>query len=161
MKRFATPALVLGLVGVAGGWLLNLYRPSWSAAWPAALIVGGLLLLFGLYASFPNAREVWGRRTTKYGLNALVMVVLILGVIALVEAVSYRHNWRVDLTENRRHSLSSQTVKVLRDLKQPVKATAFFRPDQPGKRTAEDLLKQYATQSDGKFSWEVVDADRN
>jgi ABC-type uncharacterized transport system involved in gliding motility auxiliary subunit len=161
MQRFATPALILGLIGLAAGGVLRQYRPSWTAAWPAALIAGGLLLLFALYASFPSARVVWGRRATRYGLNALVMIVLILGVIALVEAVSYRHNWRVDLTENKRHTLSPQTVKLLRELRLPVKATAFFRPDQPGKRTAEDLLKQYAAQSDGKFTWEVVDADRN
>ncbi len=161
MRRFATPAVVIGLVALVGGGVLRTYRPSWTAAWPAALIVGGLLVLVGLAASFSDPRELWRRRTTKYGLNALVMVVLILGVIALVEAVSYRHNWRVDLTENKRHSLSPQTVKVLQGLTGPVKATAFFRPDQPGKRTAEDLLKQYAARSDGKFTWETVDADRN
>ena len=86
---------------------------------------------------------------------------LIVGVIALVEAVSYRHSYRVDLTENKRWSLSPQTIKVVRELPVPVKAVAFFRPDQPGKRAAEDLLRQYATRSDGKFTWEVVDADRN
>jgi ABC-type uncharacterized transport system involved in gliding motility auxiliary subunit len=161
MERFATPALFLGLVGVAAGAALHFYRPSWTAAWPAALIVGGLLLLLGLYASFPNARSVWGRRTTRYGLNALVMIVLIFGVIALVEAVSYRHNWRVDLTENKRQSLSPQTVKILKELKAPVKAIAFLRPDIPGKRTTEDRLKLYAANSDGKFSWESVDADSN
>ena len=52
-------------------------------------------------------------------------------------------------------------MKVAAELPVPVKAVAFFRPDQPGKRTAEDLLKQYANRSDGKFTWEVVDADRN
>jgi ABC-type uncharacterized transport system involved in gliding motility auxiliary subunit len=52
-------------------------------------------------------------------------------------------------------------VQVVKELKVPVKATGFYRPDQPGKRTAEDLFKQYAGQSDGKFTWEVVDADRN
>jgi ABC-type uncharacterized transport system involved in gliding motility auxiliary subunit len=161
MNRFATPALVLGLVGLVAGAVLREYRPSWTAAWPAALIVGGLLLLFALYASFPQARQVWGRRTTRYGLNAVVMIALILGVIALVEAVSYRHNWRVDLTENKRHSLSSQTIRVLRELKIPVKATVFFRPDQTGKRAAEDLLKQFAARSDGKFTWEIVDPDRD
>jgi ABC-type uncharacterized transport system involved in gliding motility auxiliary subunit len=161
MHRFATPALVAGLLVVAAGFVLQQYRPSWTAAPPAAWIVGGLLVLAGLYLSFPGLKGAWGRRTTRYGLNALVMVVLILGVIALVEAVSYRHNWRVDLTENRRHSLSEQTIKVLKELGSPVKATAFFRPDQPGKRAAEDLFKQYAARSDGKFSWEVVDADRD
>src|SRR5262245_20528494 len=155
MQRFATPTLFLGLIVVAAGAALRFYRPSWTAAWPTALIVGGLLLLVGLYASFPNARSVWGRRTTRYGLNALVMILLIFGVIALVEAVSYRHNWRVDLTENKRQSLSPQTVKVLKELKTPVKAIAFLRPDIPGKRTTEDRLKLYAANSDGKFSWET------
>jgi ABC-type uncharacterized transport system involved in gliding motility auxiliary subunit len=50
---------------------------------------------------------------------------------------------------------------VLRELKVPVKATAFLRPDQPGKRTTEDLFKQYTTRSEGKFSFEIVDADRD
>lgn len=161
MERLATPALVLGLVGITAGGILRIYRPSWTAAWPVALIAGGLLVLFALYASFSSFRDVWGRRTTRYGLNALVMIGLVLAIIALVEGVSYRHSYRVDLTENRRHSLAPQTVKLLKELKVPVKATAFFRPDQPGKRTAEDLLKQYAAASEGKFTSEIVDADRN
>jgi len=168
MERLGTPALVLGLLGLAAGGVLRVYRPSWVTAGPAALIVGGLLLLAGLYLSFgagggagSPARRVLSGRTAKYGLNALVMIALILGVIVMVEAVSYRHNWRLDLTENKRNSLSAQTIQVVRGLAVPVKATAFFRPDQPGKRTAEDLLKQYAARSDGKFTWEVVDADRN
>ena len=162
MRRFATPVLILGILGLVGGGALQLYRPSWTHVGPAVLIAGGLLLLAGLYFAFASGfRDLWGRRTTRYGLNAAVMVALILGVIVLVEAVSYRHNWRLDLTENRRWSLSPQTINVLRELKVPVKATAFFRPDQPGKRTAEDLLRQYAARSDGKFTWEVADADRN
>ncbi len=119
MQRFATPALVLGLVSWAAAIWLNAYRPSWRAAWPAAAIVGGLLVLFALYASFARLSGVWGRRSTRHGLNALVMVVLILGVIGLVEAVSYRHNWRVDLTENKRNSLAPQTIKVLQELYRP------------------------------------------
>ncbi len=161
MRRFATPALVIGLLGIALGGILRLYRPSWTMAWPAAVVIGGLLLLLGLYASFPSVTGLWGRRSTRYGLNALVMIVLILGVIALVEAVSFRHNWRVDLTEDRRNSLAPQTVKVVRELPVPVKATGFFQPDQGGKRRAEDLLKQYAAQSDGKFTWEILDPDRD
>src|SRR6266851_4276285 len=47
---------------------------------------------------------VFGRRTARYGLNTAVMVVLLLAIVGLVEAVSFRHNARIDLTENRRHS---------------------------------------------------------
>ncbi len=162
MHRLGTPALFLGLAGLVAGFVLQTYRPSWTKVWPALLILGGLVLLFGLYASFAgNVRRALAGRSARYGLNAAILVVLILGVIALVEAVSYRHNWRVDLTENKRWSLSPQTVKLAGELAVPVRAVAFFRPDQPGKRTAEDLLKQYASRSDGKFTWEVVDADKN
>jgi len=108
-----------------------------------------------------NVRRALAGRATRYGLNAAILVVLILGVIVLVEAVSFRHSYRIDLTENKRWSLSPQTVKVAGELPVPVKAIAFYRPDQHGKRTAEDLLKQYANRSDGKFTWEVIDADRN
>jgi ABC-type uncharacterized transport system involved in gliding motility auxiliary subunit len=162
MDRLASPALFLGLGGVVAGFLVRNYWPSWIKVWPVLLILGGLILLFGLYASFAtNVRRALAGRATRYGLNAAVLVVLILGVIALVEAVSYRHSYRVDLTENKRWSLSPQTVKVVGELSVPVRAIAFFRPDQPGKRTAEDLLKQYTGRSDGKFTWEVIDADRN
>jgi ABC-type uncharacterized transport system involved in gliding motility auxiliary subunit len=162
MERLATPAMLVGLAGLVAGFLVRNYRPSWSTVWPVLLIVGGVVLLFGLYASFAtNVRRALAGRATRYGLNAAILVVLILGVIVLVEAVSFRHSYRIDLTENKRWSLSPQTVKVAGELPVPVKAIAFYRPDQPGKRTAEDLLKQYASRSDGKFTWEVIDADRN
>ena len=53
--------------------------------WPVLLVVGGMVLLFGLYASFAsNVRRALAGRATRYGLNALVLIVLILGVIVLV-----------------------------------------------------------------------------
>src|SRR4029078_11318685 len=56
--------------------------------------------------------------------------------------------------------LSPQTIQLLRGLKADINAVAFFRSDQPGKRVAEDLFKQYARYSGGKFTWRVVDPDR-
>jgi ABC-type uncharacterized transport system involved in gliding motility auxiliary subunit len=162
MERFATPALLVGLAGLVAGFILQVYRPSWEKVWPALLIVGGLVFLGGLYATFASAfRRALAGRAARYGLNAAILVVLMVGVITLVEAVSYRHSYRVDLTENKRWSLSPQTIQVVRELPAPIKALAFYRPDQPGKRAAEDLLKQYASRSDGKFTWEIVDADRS
>src|SRR5437879_12550897 len=88
------------------------------------------------------------------------MVVLLLAVVGLVEAVSFRHNARVDLTENRRHSLSAQTLQLLRGLKTEIKAVAFFRSDQPGKRGAEDPFKQYARFGGNQFPWRALDPAR-
>src|SRR5262249_50099697 len=58
------------------------------------------------------------------------------------------------------HSLSPQTIQLLKNLKTDVAATAFYRSDQPGKRVAEDLFKQYTRYAGGKFSGKIVDPDR-
>jgi len=90
----------------------------------------------------------------------VISIVLVLGVIGFVETLSARHSARLDLTENKRRSLSPQTVQVLRGLKDDVNVVGFFRSDQPGKRVAEDLFKQYARYAGGKLTWRVVDPDR-
>ncbi len=125
------------------------------------LLGGGIALVAasGL-AYLRHLRELMAVRTARYGLNTVVMVVLLLAIVGLVEAVSYRHNARVDLTENRRHSLSPQTIQLLQKLQTEVNAVAFFRSDQPGKRVAEDLLTQYARYGGQRFTWRVVDPDR-
>ena len=79
---------------------------------------------------------------------------------ALAGALSFRHSARWDLTENKRFSLSPQTIQLLGSLQTEVNAVAFFRNDQPGKRAAEDLLKQFARYSNGKFTWKSADPDR-
>jgi ABC-type uncharacterized transport system involved in gliding motility auxiliary subunit len=82
-------------------------------------------------------------------------------VAVLANAVSLRYNARWDLTENKRHSLSPQTVKLVQGLTAPVEVISFFRADMPGKRTAEELLKQYAQASRGKFTYRMEDPDRS
>ncbi|MBI4609089.1 MAG: GldG family protein [Candidatus Rokubacteria bacterium] len=158
LGNWAGPAGVVLLVAAAA---LSVARPDWERVRAALAVVGGLALLVALYASFKDVRAFFARRTARYGLNVLAMVLLLFGIVALVEAISYRHSYRLDLTENRRHSLSPYTIEVLRKLKVPVEVTGFFRSDQPGKRIAEDLFKQYASYSKGKLTWQVVDPDRN
>src|SRR5207245_10570614 len=106
-----------------------------------------------------RAREKIDGRTLSYGLNAMVSIVLVLGVIGFVEALSAKHSARLDLTENKRRSLSPQTIQMLKGLKDDVNAVGFFRSDQPGKRVAEDLFKQYAGYAGKKFTWKIVDPD--
>jgi ABC-type uncharacterized transport system involved in gliding motility auxiliary subunit len=150
----------LGVAVLAAAALLPFMRPEWSHARGWLVGAGALLVLVSLLGYVRDVRGVLARRTTRYGFNSVVMVVLLLAIIGFVEAVSYRHNARLDLTENKRNSLSPQTIQLLRNLKADINAVAFFRSDQPGKRIAEDLFKQYARYAGGKFTWRVVDPDR-
>ena len=154
-RRVVDILFYVGLAVLVASVAVTYLRPEWHQYRLWILLAGGLLVVASLVL-----RLDFSRRVTRYGLNALVLIVLVIGIIAFVEAVSYRHNARLDLTENRRLSLSPQTVQLLKGLKTDIVATAFYRSDQPGKKVAEDLLKQYASASGGKLTWKMSDPDR-
>jgi ABC-type uncharacterized transport system involved in gliding motility auxiliary subunit len=146
-------------LAVAGALKLG-FLPQWAHYWGSFLIAGVLLVAASLLARVEDYGAFFGARTTRYGLNAAVMILLVLGVSTIVQALSFQHSWRWDLTETRRFSLSPQTIQLLGGLKTEVTAVGFFRTDQPGKRVAEDLFKQYARYSNGRFTGRTADPDR-
>ena len=150
----------LGVLCLLGAGGLAVFVPWLTRLRWILVIAGAVLLLASLVLNAREAQGVLGRRGTRYGAGAAVMILLALGVAVFANALSSRHNVRWDFTENRRNTLSPQTVQVLKTLKTPVEAIAFFRTDTPGKRTAEDLLGQYAAQSGGKFTWRLEDTDK-
>jgi gliding motility-associatede transport system auxiliary component len=156
LKRHTLTAAVVCLLVAFALWS---FYPGVPGQW-VFLGLGGALLLLSLALNTGEARTAMGTRTARYGAGAAVMVLLALGIVVAANAISLRHSVRWDFTENKRNSVSPQTIQVLRTLKAPVNAIAFFRSDTPGKKTAEDLLTQYATYSRGKFTWRLEDTDR-
>jgi len=160
MKRFGDWAQYAGIAVLAAAVLLPFALPA-QAQYRWWLVAAGVLLVVASFLTrVRDYRGVITHRHTRYGVNTAVTILLVLGVVGFVEAISARHNARLDLTENRRNSLSPQTIQLLKSLKTDVNAVGFFRTDQPGKRVAEDLFKQYARYGGGKFTWKVVDPDR-
>jgi len=157
VSRLAAP---LGLFVLTAGGITYNIRPDLKAWIGGVLLLGAALMLFGLYRLFGSIRTWLDRRSTKAGLNVALTTLLLLGIVGLVEAISARHNLRLDLTEGKRYTLSDQTKKLLSGLAKDVHVTAFFRSDQPDRRAADDLLRQYADRSP-KFRYEIVDPDRN
>lgn len=77
-----------------------------------------------------------------FGMDVTVSSLALIGVMILLYVILERHHFRIDLTANKRYSLSSETQNVLKNLKKKVSVTAFFREGQE-KRMVEDLLNEY------------------
>ncbi len=98
------------------------------------------------------------RLSTRYGINTAIAIALVMLIVGLVEAFSYRHNWRKDFTANKRHSLSEQTLNVLKDMKERLKVTAFALKSDPSYEEMKQLLDIY--QYDSKMlDVNIVDPD--
>ncbi len=159
MRRLADVAFYVGLIALAAAVIQPFALPNQGRFWRPLVATGVVLVVLSSLPWLAGARRKLGARTMSYGLNAVVSILLVLGVVGFVEALSARHSARLDLTENKRRSLSPQTVSVLRGLKSDVNVVGFFRSDQPGKRVAEDLFKQYAGVAGKKLTWKIVDPD--
>ena len=53
-------------------------------------------------------------------------VILIIGILLLVNFISSDYFVRIDLTENKRFTLSQATEDILEDLLEPVTVKAYF-----------------------------------
>ncbi len=100
------------------------------------------------------------RSSTRYGINTAVGIAIFLGIIFLIGTLSYRHNWRKDFTANKRHSLSDQTLNVLKELSTPIKVIAFVWKGSPAYDEVKELLDLYRYESD-MLNVELVDPDLN
>ena len=101
------------------------------------------------------------RQALKYSFNTGLAIVFVLGIVVLVEAISYRHHKRFDLTSSKQHTLSDQTKKIISSLQKEIKVTGFFNQTQVAEEEMlRNLLDMYVYHS-SKFSYEFIDPDKN
>jgi ABC-type uncharacterized transport system involved in gliding motility auxiliary subunit len=97
-------------------------------------------------------------RQTKYAVYATLYISVIVGVVSVANVLANRYNKSYDATSNKRYSLSDQTAKIVKGLKQDATITYFAqgREFQQGK----DQLDQYAKLSP-KVHIKYVDPDKD
>lgn len=135
--------------------------------WPQARAFGLILAVAGVAAvavyvalNLSALKKGFRRRAFLYSSNLLLVVVLVLGIIVVANYFLSQHHLRVDFTTAKLHSLSDQTIQVIKNLKKDIQIKGFFRESNPSRAKMEDLLKTYAYYS-GKIKYEFIDPDKN
>ncbi len=160
MRRFIETFNYIGI----GLIVLSLFALKiWPHKKIYALILGILGLAFlicYLIFNISQLKETLKRKSFIYSGNLIIIILLIFGILAILNYLSSRHHWRFDLTESKIHSLSDQSIKVLKNLKKEIQIKAFFREGSFQRSKMEDLLKIYAYHSK-KIKYEFIDPDKN
>jgi len=146
------------------GLVLVLAAAAAALLWPYLQALPLVLALAGLAAiaayiliNLPELKKGFRRRSFVYSSNLLVVVVLVLGILVLVNIVFSRFHHRFDFTEDRLHSLSPQSVQVVKGLKDKVLVRGF--PDNAQMRERLDgQMKMYAYHNPSRFEYELIDA---
>ncbi|MGE4108598.1 MAG: GldG family protein [Bacteriovoracia bacterium] len=110
-------ASVLGLGLLFGRILLP------EATW--LMYALGAALVANLYFLIQENKKIFFSKQTAYGLHATVSVLIALGILGVLNLLSYKHPMKLDLTKNSLHTFSDQTKKVVREMKKEVKAVLF------------------------------------
>ncbi|HYZ85512.1 MAG TPA: Gldg family protein, partial [Bryobacteraceae bacterium] len=80
-------------------------------------------------------------RQTQFGAYATFYIVIVVAALILVNYLANRHNKSIDTTAEKKYSLSDQTEKVVKNLKQDVQIT--YVDEQTRFTGAKDLLDRY------------------
>lgn len=174
LKRFAPIGLWVSGVALLATAILAVLKlltatkliPSMSNNWlNLGLVIAAGLMFIGLalFALFdPNrVREFLEGRQVRYGSNATILLLAFIGIVVVVNVIVFQNPGKpIDMTEEKQHTLATETLDVLKSLPEPVHATAFFSSQYP-KDTATELLKNYEAASNGKFDYQFIDPNQN
>lgn len=122
------------------------------------------LLALGLAVLLDPARvrKALSGRQARYGSNAILLTVAVVGILGVANFLAYNHPQSVDLTETRDFSLTPETLLILDQLQEPVQIIGFYTTDSIDARDlTRALLEAYQRNSRGKVSYEFIDPRAN
>ena len=135
--------------------------------WPYKKLLALILGVAGVAAlavyiilNLSSFKEGFKRRSFIYSSNMIVIVILVLGILILFNFFFARYHHRFDFTEAKIHSLSDQSIQVLKNLKEDVRITCFFLEANFNKSKMENLLQNYSYHTK-KIKYEFIDPDKN
>jgi hypothetical protein len=125
-----------------------------------------LAVAIGMYFLLNNLRLVFDilhRRWIRYALNFFLFTVIMLSIFVFVYLLALNNDAQIDVTANARYSLSAQTIKVLKNLKEDIEVYGFYGTYQKrytmGRQQMDDLLEQF-TLYGGKFSYKLYNINK-
>ena len=105
-------------------------------------------------------------RRIKYGSNYIVLALTVLGILAVLNFFFLRHFVRLDLTQDKRFTLTSSTKEVLNQLDDLINIKLYFSKKLPPyllnlKSDVTDLLDEFQAYSGGNISVTFIDPTEN
>lgn len=160
MKRIAGWLNYVFLILLAISFFSYKIYPAKKFIWIAAIVLSILSLILYFIFNREKLKEQIKLKTLIYSGNLLLLITLVFAILVALNYLSTKVHLRADLTEGKIHSLSEQTIKVLKNLKKDIEIKAFFRELSPRRGIMEEMLKRYSYYT-SRIKYEIVNPDKN
>ncbi len=145
LRQWTFTLVIFGLALLISGITMKM---AWKHAklswlWIAVAVIGACSLIIAIAANYEAILSFLVTRRGRMGTNAIVCVLLMTAIMVMVNWIGDRHHARFDWTRTKRHTLSPQTLKILKGLKKKVTIVGFYRRDSFEFERMRDLLKSY------------------
>lgn len=97
------------------------------------------------------------KRSFSFGANSIFITVLVIGLVGVFNFLSSQYPQKLDLTKNKIHTFSDQSVKVMKGLNDELKAE--FYGDIGSKEKYRPVFDNYKKLSN-KFKFELIDPNK-
>ncbi len=154
---YAVLLIVLALAAsTAAYWLMRNLNMNEKVAIAAAIALAAAFICLGYALLLGSDGRQW-----QLGLNTLVQLCIVTGIVVMVNYLGFRHYQRWDYSRDKKFALSSQTSNLLGHLKKPVRAVIFFSGASDIVPDLQGLMREYEFASKKKFTAEYVDPFRS
>lgn len=149
--RVHSVGLVVLFIGALASWFL-FYEITWM--WISFLVCTAIWAGFWIFTEKDALAKSVQKKTTQFGINAVVMGALVIGLAVVANMIASKYDVKLDMTKGRVHSLSEQTVNIIKGLPGPVSILIFT--DRTSRDQYRKALDRYTYLSD-KLKIEYVD----
>ncbi|MCX7918409.1 MAG: GldG family protein [bacterium] len=161
MVRKLIPGIgIIGIIGLIICLGILLVIPTFPLWLKIATGISTILTLLYVGYYWDNIMRWLKSAPFLTGANTTVFILAIIVIFGLINYLGVRHHKQFDLTKSKKFTLSEQTKKIVRGIKQPVLITAYYRQIHPEYDTVKTLLNQY-TALNPKISVQFVDIQVN
>jgi len=154
--KFAKIGLIVAALGGFASFALGLILKKFSLPVQISLGVAVIGLASFIILDPDSIRRFISGRQAKHGTNAFFLTFAVLGILTIINLLSYKNTIRWDLTEDKENTLAEETVNTLHSLDLPIYAQAFFSSNL-SRESASSLLEKIKIGANGNFDYEFID----
>jgi ABC-type uncharacterized transport system involved in gliding motility auxiliary subunit len=157
-RRFALIGIYLSMAAALAAFSLYVLRRQFDLT--VQISLGCVVIGLAIFAILDpdRVRAMATGRQARYGSNAFVLSLAVIGILCVLNILAYNHSKRWDITQGSQHTLAPETLQALKNLSQTVTAKAFYT-NRIDSSAAKAMLEDYRASSNGKFIYKFINPE--